>query len=246
MLSPEVNEAKQIRAERQTKQREATTVARLIQAEALTPGERLEFRAPSSELQAEIEPWLTAQDGRRWATWRDDTSKPLQWGFDGNHYSPTGLARHILSEAAGRTSQTQGPLYWVTEEGQTLVELASGLATGTEVPLDVHLSAMSPDLRHVYDAFDAAVMAIGPDVTRRSRVKSIKYYGARKLCDLLIHAEHLSVYIQGVDATQGDQQGVVVGGTPKYAHAQVRTVNDVPKVLPLLKLAFDQQSSATG
>lgn len=240
VLSPEVNEAKQARTKRQTKQRETSTVARLIAAEALDSGDRLEFRSPSADGQAEVEPWLAVDDNRRWATWQDDPVGPLQWASDGQRYSPTGLARHILAEAAGRTSQIQGPLYWVTGEGQTLVELANALPSGTEVPLDVHLGTLSSELRPVYEALDNVLMGLGPDVERRSRAKAIKYYRQRKLCDLLLHGDHLSVYVQGVDGMEPDASGLVVGGTKLYAHAQVRTIDDVSKVVPLLRRAFDR------
>lgn len=65
VLSPEVSEQRLERTERQRRQREATTVSRLVEAGALEPGDRLQFRAPSAELQAQLEPWLADQPKRR-------------------------------------------------------------------------------------------------------------------------------------------------------------------------------------
>ncbi|HYZ07015.1 MAG TPA: hypothetical protein VE709_00165 [Pseudonocardiaceae bacterium] len=108
VLSPEINEARQQRSEKQTRQREISTVARLIEAGALEPGATLEFRAPSAELQTDIEPWLNEQPSRRTATWLDDSSAPLQWAFDRSTHTPTGLAQIILGETVGKKTSVQG------------------------------------------------------------------------------------------------------------------------------------------
>lgn len=242
VLSPEVNEARQQRSEKQTRQRETSAVARLIEAGTLEPGTALEFRAPSAELQAVIEPWLE-QPARRTATWQDDSSAPLQWAFDGSNYTPTGLARHILAEAAGRTSPVQGPLYWITANGKTLVELARELPSGAEVPIQVHLAKLSDTLKPVYEALDSALHDLGPAVTRRSLESGVKYYVAhRKLCDLGIHSEHFSLYIGRVDGTQPDSSGLVVRGTDRYVHAQVRTIDEVSKLMALVRPVYDKQA----
>ncbi|MGH3906220.1 MAG: DUF5655 domain-containing protein [Pseudonocardiaceae bacterium] len=243
VLTPEVNEARQQRTEKQTRQREISTVARLIEAGALEPGTILEFRAPSADLQASIEPWLAEQPTRRKATWQDHSAAPLQWAFDEANYTPTGLARLILEDAAGRTSPVQGPLYWVTAEGRTLVDLARELPAGVEVPLQVHLDKLSFTLKQVYEALDSALHELGPDVSRRSRAGCLKYFAQRKLCDLLIHSDHLSVYIGGLDATQPDSSGLVVGGTARYVHAQVRTVDEVSKLIDLLRPVYEKQAT---
>jgi hypothetical protein len=75
VLSPEVSEQRLERTERQRRQRETTTVSRLVEAGVLEPGDRLQFRAPGAELQAQLEPWLADQPQRRWASWQDDTGK---------------------------------------------------------------------------------------------------------------------------------------------------------------------------
>lgn len=246
VLSPEVNEARQQRTEKQTRQREASTVSRLLGAEVLVAGEPLEFRAPSEDLQAEVDPWLSANSQRRRATWQDDPQKPLVWEGDGQAYSPTGLARRILEEAAGGTSQVQGPLYWVNSDGQSLVELAQSLPADTEVPIEVHLGKLTDALRPVYEAVDATLMGLGPDVTSRSRVKSIKYYRHRKLADLLVHSDHLSLYIRGLQQVDADPAGLIVRNEPgRYVHAQVRAVDDVPDLGDLVRAAYEAQDQLT-
>ncbi|MDQ3152975.1 MAG: DUF5655 domain-containing protein [Actinomycetota bacterium] len=242
VLSPEVNEARQQRTEKQTRQREVTAVARLIEAGALAPGTTLEFRAPSAELQTIIEPWLGEQPSRRTATWQDDSAAPLQWAFDGSTYTPTGLARIILEEAAGKTSPVQGPLYWITAEGHTFVDLARELPAGVEVPIEEHLDKLSSTLKPVYEALDSAFHELGPDVTRRSRAGCLKYFAQRKLCDLLIHSDHLSVYVHGLDFGQVNS-GLVVGGTNRYIHAQVRTSDEIGKLIDLLRPVYEKQAT---
>jgi hypothetical protein len=242
VLSPEVSEQRLERTERQRRQREATTVSRLVEAGALEPGDRLQFRAPSAELQAQLEPWLADKPERRWATWQDDTGQPLVWKADEQAYSPTGLANHILEEGSDQTGAIQGPLYWIDEEGRSLVEIAQTLPPGGEVDPDVHLSRLAAELRPVYESLNEALLGLGPDMTVRSRVKGFKYYSRRKLCDVLIHADHLSVYLRNLTPAD-DDTGLAVGGTGKYVHTQVRTVDEVQQLLPLLRRAYGLQGT---
>ena len=74
----------------------------------------------------------------------------------------------------------------------------------------------------------------------RSRVKSFKYYRRRKLCHVLIHTDHLSVYIRNV-TPDDDDTGLAVGGAGKYVHTQVRTVDEVQQLQPLLRRAYTLQ-----
>jgi predicted transport protein len=242
VLSPEVNEARQQRTERQSRQRETNTVARLLAADALTPGEELSFRAPSDELQAAVESWLADEPRRRQATWQEDPARPLVWAFDGAAYSPTGLARHILLEAAGRTSQVQGPLYWVNLDGVSLVELAGNASAGEDVPVESHLAKLSDTLRPVYDALDTQLRQLGPDITVRSRIRGFKYYAQRKLADLAIYRDHLSLYIPGLGTQEFEEEGLIVRVSDRYVHAQLRTLQDIPEAVALVKRAYARQS----
>lgn len=242
VLSPEVSEQQRVKNTRQNRQREVSTVSRLLEADVLSPGEKLEFRTPSPDLQNQTAEWLDAVPGRRIATWQDDATAPLVWESDGQSYSPTGLARLILEESVGKTSQVQGPLYWVNESGSSLVDLAATLPPVAEIPVDVHTSRLSASLQPLWTSFDEALMHLAPDITRHSRVKSIKYYRKKKLCDLLIHGDHLSVYIRNLSAAEYPVgQGVVVGGTPQYVHAHIKSAADLPPVLALLQRSYDKQ-----
>jgi predicted transport protein len=238
VLSPEVSEARRQQTERQTRQREANAVVRLVSAGALELGQPLEFRAPSEAIQHAVEDWLRESPPRGKATWQDDASRPLRWEADGAAYTPTGLAQLILEQGAGRTGAVQGPLYWATPDGKTLVDLARELGTPEEVPIEVHLERLAPGLRKVFEVLDAEIRGLGPDVSRRSRAKYLAYYATKKLADLLFHGDHLSLYIRGVDATAPDRDSIVVGGTDAYSHTQLRTIADVEPVMSLVRRVY--------
>jgi hypothetical protein len=87
------------------------------------------------------------------------------------------------------------------------------------------------------------VLALGPDVTRRSRVRSLKYYGSRTLCDLTVHGDHLSVYIRGFKIKEhpAKPSNTIVSGRPQYIHAQLRSEADYEEVLLLLKKGLSVQ-----
>lgn len=243
VLSPEVSEAQKVKSTKQNKQREITTVAKLIEAELLSPGERLEFRAPSQDLMTQLADYLDAVPGRRTATWQDDAATPLLWDADGRAYSPTGLAKLVLEEGAGKTSAVQGPLYWVNDAGTNLVDLAATLPDSTDVPLEAHTAKLSPALAPLWQAVDEGLLSMGPDITRQSKVKSVKYYRSKKLCDVIVYSGHISVYVRGVSTIEKPiGQGSVVGGTSRYVHTHVKTAQDVPAVLALLRLAYDRQA----
>jgi Domain of unknown function (DUF5655) len=242
VLSPEVNEQRMVRTERQRRQRETSTVSRLLEAGALEPGDRLEFRAPSPDLHSLLEPWLEAVPARRYAAWQDDATTPLIWEADGAGYSPTGLAARILEEGADRTGAIQGPLFWIADDGRSLVEVARSLPSGGEIDLADHLVRLSAELRPVFDALEKLLLGLGPDMSEHSRIKSIKFYRLRKLCDVSPHAEHISVYILGVSDSH-DADELVVSRHAKYVHAQVRTVDEVERLGPVLKYAYELQAS---
>ena len=243
VLSPEVSEQRLERTERQRRQREATTVSRLVEAGALEPGDRLQFRAPSAELQAQLEPWLADKPERRWANWQDDTSQSLVWKSDGEAYSPTGLAKLILEQGADRPGvHIPGPQYWMDEGGRSLAEIARTLPPGGEVDPGIHLDRLTPDLRPVYESLNNALLELGPDMTVRSQVRGLTYYRRRRLCNVLIYADHLSVYIRNL-TPDDDDTGLAVGGTGKYVHTQVRSVDEVQKLLPLLRRAYALQGT---
>ena len=66
----------------------------------------------------------------RKSTWANDTSKPLTWAFDGQRYSPSGLARHIIEAATRVDRSVQGTQWWMDSDGHTLVDLATTTLSG--------------------------------------------------------------------------------------------------------------------
>jgi hypothetical protein len=164
------------------------------------------------------------------------------WEADGQAYSPTGLAKHILEEGADRTGDIQGPLYWIDEDGRSLVEIARTLPLDGEVDPNLHLDRLSEGLRPVYESLSRALLDLGPDMSVRARVKGFKYYRRRKLCDVLIRGDHLSVYIRNLTPND-DDTGLAVGGTSKNVHIQVRTIDEVQRSLPLLQRAYTLQGA---
>jgi hypothetical protein len=245
VLSPEVSEAQKAKTGKERKHRERSTVARLIAADVLEPGEVFEFRAPSSELNSSLATWLDAEPGRRNASWQEDAAAPLVWAADGQSYSPTGLTLLILENGAGRTSQVQGPAYWVNQSGQTLVDLANELPAQSEVPIGMHLNKLSAELLPLWERLDKAILDLDPGVTRRSMVKSLKYYYGRKLCDLHIHNNHISVYIRGLSSTDypASASGVIVAGRDRYIHTQIKSDRDHDEVVELLMKGLRSLSS---
>lgn len=204
VLSPEVNEAKQQRTVKNSKKREATTVSRLIGADALELGATLTFRCPVAGITPQVDQWMAEDPARARATWQEDVAKPLLWHVDGEAYSPTGLASLILEEAADRTSAIQGPACWVDDTGTTLVELANSLPAGSEVPVEFHLDRLTATMLPVFEAINEQILTLGADVTRRSGPKGFRYFADKKLADLIIHNDHLSLYIRHLKLAPSD------------------------------------------
>ena len=115
-------------AERSQGRREANAVTTLIAKQTLPDSERLELRwtALPSSVRDAVQEWIRADRQRGRATWRNKPRRPLVWEFDGTFWSPTGLARHIISEASGgkyRRPVSHGPSLWITEDGSSLADL---------------------------------------------------------------------------------------------------------------------------
>jgi hypothetical protein len=245
VLSPEVNEAQKAKTGKQSKQRETNTVARLINAEVLEQGERFQFRSPL-ELQTTLEEWFAQEPTRMYAIWQEDTSLPLIWQADDQPYSPTGLARIILELGAGKmVAALQGPAYWVNETGDSLVDIANNLPEQEEVPVETHTDRMSETLLTLWQHLDSSILALSPEVSRRSRVRGLKYYAKRKLCDITVHGDHLSVYVLGLNIKENPAtpSNTIVSGRPTYIHAHLKTAADHDEILGLLQRSLTMQGS---
>lgn len=112
---------------------------KVIRAEGLlADGAQLTFRptSVSAELRHAAEEWVAEDERRGQALWLTDDGKPLRWAYDNERYSPTGLVKAILRQAAGEEPVVQGTKFWVTEGGVDLAELAYG--TGLRDWSDLH------------------------------------------------------------------------------------------------------------
>lgn len=144
VLSPEVNEHRQARADRQTRSREGNAVPRIVEAAVIDPGTPLTFQVFGG-LEAEMASWLDdpAHPGRRNATWLDDNTKPLRWEADQLAYSPSRLTRKMIEAATGKTGSVPGTKFWAIPGGQTLVAVAASLEGTGEVSLHNHLAGVN-------------------------------------------------------------------------------------------------------
>lgn len=72
--------------------------------------------------------WLKADPRRSRATWVGGTTKVLQWEYDGNAYTLTGLVKEIWRQASGtKPPSLRGPLYWVVPGRGSVASIAAKL-----------------------------------------------------------------------------------------------------------------------
>jgi hypothetical protein len=99
----------------------------LIAADAIADGTPVQFQ-PSVEMAKstqELVQEFIADDPRRGrAIWRNDRSAPLVWEFDGEPYSPTGLAMHLARQVGAELRSLPGPRFWAVN-GTPLPDLAA-------------------------------------------------------------------------------------------------------------------------
>ncbi len=117
--------------ERQEHQREISTTARLVRGGVIPDGRVLTLRprGVNEEIRSSIEAWVEQEATRGMARWRNDETAPLEWESDHERYSPSGLARIIVLQAAGVLRSIRGGEWWVTDDGRDLVESANDLAS---------------------------------------------------------------------------------------------------------------------
>ena len=113
--------------ERVRRRRETNAVTTLVMDETLEDGEELsiDVNLLPAAARGQVESWLAEDSSRSRATWRNDRRAPLTWAVDNESWSPTGLAREILSRATGEHRYTvAGPSVWKTGSNETLAMLA--------------------------------------------------------------------------------------------------------------------------
>ena len=125
-VSPQRAQLK-VAEEKRTRNRDTTTVARLVASNLLEDGTELFLRPTSdvsSEVQASVAEWVAEDDKRRRAIWHNDKLQPLEWLYDGQRYKPIEIVRRILMDAAGLDRAVRGPRWWVLKDGRDLRTVA--------------------------------------------------------------------------------------------------------------------------
>ncbi|GAA1370242.1 AIPR family protein [Catellatospora chokoriensis] len=107
-------------------ERKSNAVGVLVDANAISDGTSLEFRAQTGRERRELLLWLTEDPRRGRATWVNDRRAPLLWEGDGKQYAPTALVLHMFIEATGSSPKTvQGTSRWTVHGRGTLVDIAN-------------------------------------------------------------------------------------------------------------------------
>lgn len=119
-------EREQVEAAQEQRRRSRSVVSRIIDAGLLEDGQLLRV-APDTqvavEVREQVSQWISAEPARGRALWVNANPRCLRWEFDGNVWSTSGLAEHIIGEASGHSASITGPTWWETEEGLRLHEL---------------------------------------------------------------------------------------------------------------------------
>ena len=140
-------------------------VAILVESDALLEGAVLRLQPTGGHSQAVTE-WIANNPDLATATWRSDQPvKALEW--KGERWSASGLAEHIIRLAApGSQPSVNGAMWWVTENGTTLADLA-GTSSAPRDWSDLHelLARVRPgewvSYRELADAIGSGPIAVG-------------------------------------------------------------------------------------
>jgi alkylated DNA nucleotide flippase Atl1 len=144
-IAPRLTEAKEVAKSRAQRRRATSAVSRLVEADAIEVGTTFRLQ-PTTEVDGEtraaVEDWINRDPDRGQATWTGENPNALRWASDDRTYTPTGLVRTILLEAAELDRGTRGTSWWVNDDGDDLVALADELAgpvtVGTRDWSDLH------------------------------------------------------------------------------------------------------------
>jgi alkylated DNA nucleotide flippase Atl1 len=142
----------------------------LIESGVIADGTLLTIK-PAGQWTAPVEAWLAERSGAEHAVWRTDHSPDvLEWS--GKRWSTSGLAEHIVREAApGSQPSLAGPDWWTLEDGTTLSALAGRHSTVTRDWSDLHdlLSNLEPgewiSYGRLADAIGSGAQAVGTHVS---------------------------------------------------------------------------------
>ena len=124
VVRPEERDA--VEAAQERRRRSRSVVARIIDAGLLAEDQRLAV-APDTQVTADVRDavreWVAEDPRRGAARWVASNPRCLRWEVDGRTWSTSGLAEHILSEAAGHTASITGPMWWTDDTGLRLHEI---------------------------------------------------------------------------------------------------------------------------
>lgn len=129
-VTPRQAEVKAVDEKRQ-RQRDVTTISRLVEAALLEEGTELHLQPAgiNDDLKTRVAIWLESNPGADTAEWTNDPAGPTRWGLNGKSYAPSSLAGHILEQATGISRAIRGGQWWVTDDGRDLVEVARELGS---------------------------------------------------------------------------------------------------------------------
>lgn len=167
-LAPERVKAGEVNKRIEQRSRSKNVVHVLFDSGFLVPSTRFRIvpsHGTTADIREAITAWLTSDDTRQWATWTGDPSKALRW--QGEDYSPTGLAQKLFHTVTGRNAAgIQGtawyvlddptgpddvdPEQWAALQKKTLVEIARSLG------LDATTERRPPIIDRLLDAEEPA------------------------------------------------------------------------------------------
>jgi len=177
-------EREEVEAAQEVRRRSRSVVARIIDAGLLDDGALMSV-APDTQVTAEVRDaiaeWLAEDPRRGQARWiNGNRVRCLEWPLDGEPWSASGLAEHIIREASGHNGSITGPTWWADESGLRLHELleehtgepvyATGL--GERDWSDMHrlLAQVEPGEWTTYkdlaDAIGSSAIAVGRHVAQ--------------------------------------------------------------------------------
>lgn len=119
-------ERAEVEAAQEQRRRARSVVVRLIDAGLLEEGQMLTV-APDTQVTSDIRDavgeWVAADPRRGQARWVNANPRCLRWEADGKAWSTSGLAEHIIWEAAGQSASITGPMWWADDSGLRLHEV---------------------------------------------------------------------------------------------------------------------------
>lgn len=122
-VSPVAPTAKAVAASTR-KRPSVTAVAALADGGVLADGTELRI-VPAGSHGPGVTAWVAEQSDRGRVIWRTgEKVRALEWPIDGQRYSASGLAEHIIRTATSTEASVNGAEWWALDDGTSLAELA--------------------------------------------------------------------------------------------------------------------------